>query len=99
MLCCITQFNINYAENQLSIQSKDLIKRMEADEEIEGRLPDYEIVAISDNKGDIEDNSERDAEVDIDNTNKQDKSVSCVSGLPDENEEQAKETDLVELLL
>jgi hypothetical protein len=50
MLRCITQFDVNYTQGQLSTESQDLGERMEADEEAEAQLSDHDVVAISDDE-------------------------------------------------
>lgn len=91
MLRCMTQFDANYAESQLSAQSDNPVERMEADEEAEGQLSEYEIVAISDDEGDLE--------IDSNSINEQDENNDRTLNYPDLNKALDQEIDSVELPL
>lgn len=64
---------------------------MEADEEAEGQLSEYEIVAISDDEGDLE--------IDSDGINEQDENNDRTLNYPDLNKALDQEIDSVELPL
>lgn len=91
MLRCMTQFDANYAESQLSAQSDNPVERIEADKEVEGQLSEYEIVAISDDEGDLE--------IDSDGINEQDENNDRTLNYSDLNKALDQEIDSVELPL
>lgn len=46
----MTRFDANHTQGQLSTESQDPSERMEADEEAEAQLSDYDMAGISDNE-------------------------------------------------
>ena len=64
----MTRFDIEHVEAKISTQSEDLSERMEADEEAEAQLNDYDTAVISDHEEEGYEREEEGEEEQFDDT-------------------------------